>query len=79
MAYLPTPGERIAVLEQLKQSIKMTNQKELNIAKALSGAELQDLSADGLVCIGSHTVTHPILPSISESGQCLELEKAGLH
>jgi peptidoglycan/xylan/chitin deacetylase (PgdA/CDA1 family) len=78
MAYLPTPGERIAVLEQLKQSIKMTNQKELNIAKALSAAELQDLSADGLVCIGSHTVTHPILPSISESGQCLELEKSRL-
>jgi peptidoglycan/xylan/chitin deacetylase (PgdA/CDA1 family) len=78
MIHLPTPGERIAVLDQLKQSIKISGPEELNIAKVMTGAELQYLTADGLVCIGSHTVTHPIMPSLSGSEQCFELENSRL-
>jgi peptidoglycan/xylan/chitin deacetylase (PgdA/CDA1 family) len=78
MLHLPTPHERIAVLEQLKQSIKISDPEELNIAKAMTAAELQNLTADGLVCIGSHTETHPILPHLSGSEQCLELENSRL-
>jgi hypothetical protein len=78
MLHLPTPDERIAVLDQLKQSIKISGPEELKIAKEMTAAELQDLTTDGLVCIGSHTVTHPILPSIAKADQCIELENSRL-
>jgi peptidoglycan/xylan/chitin deacetylase (PgdA/CDA1 family) len=77
MVYLHTPSERIAVLDQLKQSIKIANPEKWITAKSMTAAELRNLT-DGLVCIGSHTVTHPILPSLSESEQCLELENSRL-
>jgi peptidoglycan/xylan/chitin deacetylase (PgdA/CDA1 family) len=78
MLNLPTPDERIAVIDQLKQSIKNARPEKLNTAKVMTAAELQNLTADGLVCIGSHTDTHPILPSLSGAEQCLELENSRL-
>jgi peptidoglycan/xylan/chitin deacetylase (PgdA/CDA1 family) len=71
-------GEQLSVLDQLEQSIKIADPEKQITAKAMTTAELQTLTADGLVCIGSHTVTHPILPSIAKADQCIELENSRL-
>jgi peptidoglycan/xylan/chitin deacetylase (PgdA/CDA1 family) len=39
----------------------------------MTAVELKILAADGMVNIGSHTVSHPILTSLSKTQQCAEL------
>jgi peptidoglycan/xylan/chitin deacetylase (PgdA/CDA1 family) len=44
--------------------------------RIMSPAELGTLAADGLVEIGAHTVTHPLLPSLPASAQRVEIARS---
>jgi len=63
--------ERLCVLDQLRQ------QGEPSVAPCdrlpLSRDELRDLAADGLVAVGGHTVTHPVLSRLSPAEQREEI------
>jgi peptidoglycan/xylan/chitin deacetylase (PgdA/CDA1 family) len=45
-------------------------------SRALTQAELRELAAGELVTIGAHTVTHPLLATLSESEQAAEIRQS---
>ena len=44
----------------------------------LTAQEVIELAADGLVEVGAHTVTHPVLASLSDAGQWHEIQRSKL-
>ena len=45
-------------------------------SRALTGAELRELAAGGLVTIGAHTVTHPLLAALPQAEQETEIRQS---
>jgi peptidoglycan/xylan/chitin deacetylase (PgdA/CDA1 family) len=70
------PAERPFILTHLEQWAATTGPLPAATARAMTAAELQKLSNCGLIAIGSHTVTHPVLTDLSEAQQCPELTQS---
>jgi len=47
--------------------------------RALHASEINDLASDGLVDIGAHTITHPVLPLLPAVQQRAEIEQSKNH
>lgn len=47
------------------RSIFVGQRHRANVARAMTSQEVKTLVADGLVTIGAHTVTHPVLPQLA--------------
>ncbi len=56
--------KRRPVMAQLR-SIFGGQGHSANVARAMTSQEVKTLVADGLVTIGAHTVTHPVLPKLA--------------
>jgi peptidoglycan/xylan/chitin deacetylase (PgdA/CDA1 family) len=52
--------ERKVVMRSLRSKFSASNHQ----CRAMTSAEVQAIAADGLVTIGAHTVTHPVLPEL---------------
>jgi peptidoglycan/xylan/chitin deacetylase (PgdA/CDA1 family) len=70
------PNERPSVLAQLLRWAETAETIATATARAMTAAELQTLAQDGLVSVGSHTVTHPLLTSIPQDQQYNELRES---
>jgi peptidoglycan/xylan/chitin deacetylase (PgdA/CDA1 family) len=70
------PEERMSVLAQLQQWAGMAGAVAAEIDRSMTAAELQILAGDGLISVGSHTVTHPLLNVLPKEQQCLELSQS---
>lgn len=67
------PAERPFLLDALEEWAETTQPAPAATARVITAVELQGLSGDGLFTVGSHTITHPHLVTISRQQQCLEL------
>lgn len=68
MKKLPTP-ERERIVEDVKKKVKLERE-------ALTIDELKEISRNGAVSIGSHTVTHPILTKCSDEQSSKEIAES---
>ena len=55
--------ERRRIMVKLR-SVFGKRDHRVNLGRAMTGAEVRALVTDGLVTIGAHTVTHPVLPAL---------------
>ena len=70
---LPDP-ERSSVLTELQ--VKIGTVPEEQAARPLTPDELVELAASGLVEVGAHSVTHPMLAAVPESAQRWEISES---
>ncbi len=71
------PAERDASIEAMARSVGITIPKIPPLKYAPSSwDELREMAASGLVEIGSHTVTHPILSSITDEESWTEIRRS---
>jgi peptidoglycan/xylan/chitin deacetylase (PgdA/CDA1 family) len=71
------PEERNARIEAMARSVGITIPKIVPLKYApCSWGELSEMAASGLVEIGSHTVTHPILSSITDEESWTEITRS---
>jgi peptidoglycan/xylan/chitin deacetylase (PgdA/CDA1 family) len=70
--------ERQIVLDQLRQFAFATSKVRPSY-RALSSDEVIELAEGGLVEIGGHTVTHPVLSTLAESAQFTEIQQSKSH
>lgn len=71
--------ERRLALIQLSQQIGVDADEVDTVKRALTPEELTVLAKDGLVTIGSHTVNHTTLTSLSKESQRREIEQCKLE
>lgn len=71
-------SERKPVMEELCQwaGVPVVGRPEYRV---MSEDEIKKLTSDGLVDVGSHTVTHPMLSALSREAQTLELVDSKKH
>jgi peptidoglycan/xylan/chitin deacetylase (PgdA/CDA1 family) len=69
-----TAEQQEQALQQLRQLIVPAHKQSNCNGRALTPDELQDFSSNGLVTIGSHSVSHPLLASLSRESQRQEIE-----
>jgi len=67
-----SPGKRERVIEQLRQQLGV-EEKGRDERRVMTVDELLEISRDGLVEIGAHTVNHPDLPSLPPELQWQEI------
>jgi peptidoglycan/xylan/chitin deacetylase (PgdA/CDA1 family) len=71
--------ERQPVLESLASWAAQPNEDNNTGPRPLTSAEVLTLVEEKLVQVGAHTVTHPLLPAMSEAEQRAELEGSRRH
>jgi peptidoglycan/xylan/chitin deacetylase (PgdA/CDA1 family) len=64
---------REAALEELERLPGISTSGDLS-ARPMDADELRQLAADGRVCIGAHTLTHPVLPALSREQKVRQVE-----
>jgi peptidoglycan/xylan/chitin deacetylase (PgdA/CDA1 family) len=67
------PEERPSILAQLEQWAETAEPIPPAASRAMTAEELQNLAADGLIAVGSHTVSHPKLTGLPPLQQQAEL------
>jgi peptidoglycan/xylan/chitin deacetylase (PgdA/CDA1 family) len=72
------PREREKALLHLRAQLELGSE-DPPARRALTPEELIELAAGGLVEIGAHTVTHPVLASLPISAQRREIQDSKLH
>jgi peptidoglycan/xylan/chitin deacetylase (PgdA/CDA1 family) len=70
------PDERPSILTNLLSWAETATPVAAAIERTMTAAELQALIQDGLISVGSHTVTHPILTNIPQDQQYIELRES---
>jgi peptidoglycan/xylan/chitin deacetylase (PgdA/CDA1 family) len=70
------PAERPFILNQLQQWAEKAESIPPATSRAMTAEELHNLTGDGLITIGSHTVSHPKLTSLSPAQQQAELHNS---
>lgn len=68
-----TEPERAQALERLRDALAPAPDRGEPEPRAMTADELIELCADGLVEIGSHTATHPVLAALPPAAQRVEL------
>lgn len=72
---LPDDTARHAVLDCLSNALG-TDESSLSDSRAMTRDELKELVVDGRIVIGSHTATHPELPTLDRSVKAWEIEQS---
>ena len=67
------PGERPFILNQLQQWAETAESIPPATSQAMTAVELRELVSDGLLTVGSHTVSHPKLTSLPPAQREAEL------
>jgi peptidoglycan/xylan/chitin deacetylase (PgdA/CDA1 family) len=49
---------------------------QARLGRAMTSDEVHKLVADGLVTVGAHTVTHPVLPTLEYAASCREITES---
>lgn len=70
---LAHPERRHAILSELRAASPQNGAAD---GRALTPAEVAELASDGLVEIGSHTMTHPLLATLPAAAQEAELRQS---
>jgi peptidoglycan/xylan/chitin deacetylase (PgdA/CDA1 family) len=68
------PEERPSLLSQLQQWAETAESVPPATSRAMTAVELRELAGDGLITVGSHTVSHPALTRLSPTQQAVELQ-----
>lgn len=74
---LPEP-EQLKVLEQLR-ALAGVEAKGRTTHRTMTSEEVLNLASGGLVEVGSHTVTHPVLSEIPADAQRVEIQQSKSH
>ena len=67
-------SERQLIIAQLRSTIDVRDYG-VKEGRALTSDEVIELAKCGLITFGAHTVTHPVLPALSASDCCREIEQ----
>ena len=78
--------QALRLLDQEQRRIVMSELRTIfgnpdfraDLGRAMTGAEVEELTADGLVTIGAHTVTHPVLPALTVPACAREITESKL-
>lgn len=70
------PDEQLPVMAELQQWIETVAPVPDATARAMTASELYTLCNDGLVTVGSHTISHPNLTALPKTEQCRELNQS---
>jgi peptidoglycan/xylan/chitin deacetylase (PgdA/CDA1 family) len=72
------PEERPSLLAQLQQWAATAEPIPPATSRAMTAVELRELASDGLITVGSHTVSHPALTSLPPAQRESELRDSRL-
>lgn len=69
--------ERQTIMAQLRSTFAKGDDRA-GLGRAMTSDEIRALVADGLVTVGAHTVTHPVLPGLDAARRHRELRESKL-
>ncbi len=69
--------ERRQIMNTLRSTLTWPGRQK-SLGRAMTSEELREIISDGLVTIGAHTVTHPMLSTLNTAACCSEITESKL-